>query len=101
MPRVTVDQIPTQKVPPPAHPLTRYPGARGIYCRGNNTRQIFDLGNGQLHKFCSHTRGMYESHIDALTQATTIPIPIPIPTICPNGSLLEVPAAVMHSPTTW
>ena len=78
MPRVAVDQTPTQKVPPSVHPLTRYPRARRIYCRDNNTRQIFDLGNGQLYKFRPHKRGVYESDIHALIQATTN---IPIPTI--------------------
>ena len=78
MPIVEVNQVPTQKVPPHVHPLTRYPGARRIYCRDNNTRQIYDLGNGQLYKFRPHKKGIYESDIHALIQGTT---DIPIPTI--------------------
>ncbi|KAG0640156.1 kinase-like domain-containing protein [Tuber brumale] len=75
--RVAVDQVPTQKVPPQVHPLRHYPEARRIYCRDNNTRQIFDLGNGKLYKFRPHKRGVYESDIHALIRGTTrIPIPI-------------------------
>ncbi|RPB03152.1 kinase-like protein [Choiromyces venosus 120613-1] len=78
MPRVTVQIVPTQKIPPRVHPLKRYPKACRIYSRNNHTRQIYDLGNGQLYKFRPHKRGIYESDIHTLIQSIT---DIPIPTI--------------------
>ncbi|PWW74182.1 kinase-like protein [Tuber magnatum] len=68
----------TVKAPPDVHPLERYPRARLIYKREDNSCQVWDLGNGKLYKFRPHRRGLYESDIHALIQRSTS---IPIPTI--------------------
>ncbi|CUS09296.1 unnamed protein product [Tuber aestivum] len=68
----------TVKASPDVHPLKRYPRARLIYKRGDDSSQVWDLGNGKLYKFRPHKRGVYESDIHALIQRNTS---IPVPTI--------------------
>ncbi|RPA97788.1 kinase-like protein [Choiromyces venosus 120613-1] len=78
LPRARVNQVPTRRFPPQVHPLQLHPRATRIYCREEGTRQVWDLGNGNLYKFRPHKQGVYESDIHDLIQSTTT---IPIPTI--------------------